>query len=68
MKKLKNKELTKYYFVTNHPNIGYALLLCFGEEKYPIRPKMYYEYFEIIDNLYNATEKNNIFYCSPKQE
>lgn len=62
--KIKQGKLTKYYFDKNYNGIGFALVLCFDEEKFPIREKCFEEYFELIGNLYNITLQGTICYTN----
>lgn len=52
--KIKNGELKSYHFEKNYKNIGFALVLCFESEKYPIREPHFEKYFDLIGNLYNT--------------
>lgn len=55
IKKLINDgKLKYYYFENNYKNIGFALVLCFDDKKYPIREEHFYEYFDLIGSLYNT--------------
>ena len=52
--KIKSGELTSYYFDSDYKNIGYALVLCFGLKKYPIREEKFSQYFELIGKYYKT--------------
>ena len=56
-KLIKSGELTSYHFDSAYKNIGFALVLCFGEKCYPIREDRFFEYFELIGEYYK-THKN----------
>lgn len=55
-------ELQKYYFDKNYKSIGFALVLCFGTKKYPVRENMFLEYFELIGQNYDTQQSNEIFF------
>lgn len=48
--RIKNGELKEYYFATNYPKIGEALVLVFNTEPFlrPIRPHRWDEYMCIL--------------------
>ena len=52
-------ELLFYYFDVNYKNIGFALVLCFKDKKYPIRENHFEEYFELIGKNYMTICKDN---------
>ncbi len=64
--KIKEGKLTCYYFDYNYKNIGLALVLCFGIEKYPIREKCFEEYFDLIGKFYTTKIYKNICYTTPQ--
>ena len=61
MQKIKNGELKYYYFEPNYKNIGFALVLCFGDKKYPVKETRFDEYFDLIGNYYVTTKAGNTF-------
>ena len=50
--RIRNGELTHWYFTANYPRIGEALVLIFRTTPYlrPIREYRWPEYQEVIDN------------------
>lgn len=67
MQKIKNGELEYYYFEPDYKNIGFALVLCFGAKKYPIRETLFDEYFELIGKFYQTEHKNDLYFTYSKQ-
>lgn len=63
--KIKNGELTSYHFDQNYPQIGFALVLCFGNKKYPVREHAFAEYFDLIGNIYSTTKCGNEYITTP---
>lgn len=61
MQKIKNEELQSYYFESNYKKIGFALVLCFKDKKYPIRENRFKEYFDLIGKLYVTKKCDNIY-------
>ncbi len=59
--KIKLGELTSYYFDSSYNKIGFCLVLCFGDKKYPIRENHFEEYFELIGKFYETKKEENIF-------
>lgn len=55
-------KLTKYYFDRSYNKIGFALVLCFDNQKFPIREKHFEEYFELIGKFYVIKQINNVCY------
>lgn len=55
-------KLKYYYFDDKYKNIGFALVLCFEDKKYPIREKRFEEYFKLIGEYYTTTKNGNICY------
>lgn len=64
--KIVNGELTSYYFQSDYKSIGFALVLCIGEKKYPIREPMFDDYFKLIGENYNIQKKDEICFTTPK--
>lgn len=60
--KIKEGKLKSYYFDKNYNLIGFALVLCFDGEKYPIREKRFEEYFELIGQLYVIKVDKDVCY------
>ena len=48
--RIKNGELTNFYFTASYPNIGKALVLVFSTEPFlrPIRPHRWGEYIDLL--------------------
>lgn len=61
MQKLKNGELRYYYFEPSYKNIGFALMLCFTDKKYPIRETHFDDYFELIGKYYITVKKGDTY-------
>lgn len=61
VQKIKNGELEYYYFEPNYKNIGFALVLCFIDKKYPIKESRFKEYFDLIGNFYITIKVGNIY-------
>jgi hypothetical protein len=59
-----NGKLTKYYFDQNYNKIGFALVLCFGDKKYPIREHKFEEYFALIGECYTTTQNGKMFFTT----
>lgn len=59
--KIKNGELEYYYFEPNYKNIGFAMVLCFANKKYPVRENRFGEYFDLIGSFYVTTKVDNIY-------
>ena len=66
--KIKDGKLSYYYFDDEYKNIGFALVLCFNNEKYPIREKRFTEYFDLIGSLYFTKVSENFYYTYFKQK
>ena len=60
-KKIRAGELTSYYFDSNYKNIGFCLVLCFDNEKFPVRENHFEEYFAEIGNFYSTQKEGDIF-------
>lgn len=55
-KKIKNKQLVKWEFVSDYKTLGYVMLLYFNDEKvYPIRKENIVIYLDFIKE--NFTDK-----------
>ena len=55
-------KLKEYYFDKNYNKIGFALVLCFSNKKYPIREKHFEEYFELIGKFYKIKQVDGVCY------
>ena len=55
-------KLQSYYFDTDYKNIGFALVLCFEDKKFPIREKHFQEYFELIGKVYKIEQIDEVCY------
>lgn len=66
--KIKEGKLTHYYFDYQYKNIGFALVLCFGDQKLPIREKHFEEYFDLIGEYYNTKQVDEFFYTHFKAD
>lgn len=64
-KNIKQGRLQSYYFDKNYKKFGYALVLCFGKKKYPIREEKFLEYFALIGQFYKTQKKGDVFYTTP---
>ncbi len=60
IQKIKYGELTSYYFDKHYNKIGFCLVLCFENKKYPIRENHFEEYFDLIGEYYNTTKSGNV--------
>lgn len=59
--KIKNGELISYYFDNNYNKIGFCLVLCFIDKKYPIRESNFDDYFNLIGEYYSTQKIDDIF-------
>ena len=57
-KLIREGNLKCYYFEKSYKNIGFALVLCFDDKKYPIREERFAEYFELIGQHYAIHQKD----------
>ena len=55
-------KLQKYYFDADYKNIGFALVLCFNDKKFPVREKRFQEYFAIIGKHYSIHQIDDVCY------
>ena len=55
-------KLKCYYFDKEYKNIGFVLVLCFDDQKFPIREKRFEEYFEIIGKFYSINQIDDVCY------
>lgn len=59
--KIRAGELTSYYFQNDYNKIGFCLVLCFVDKKYPIREYRFDEYFALIGELYKIKKMGDFF-------
>ena len=59
--RIKSGDLQYYYFSPKYKNIGFALVLCFSDKKYPIREKHFQQYFDLIGQFYITTQIDRVF-------
>lgn len=57
-KLIKDGKLKSFFFEKAYKNIGFALVLCFDDKKYPIREERFAEYFELIGKHYAILQKD----------
>lgn len=60
-KLIANGKLKSYHFEKSYGSIGFALVLCFENKKYPIREEHFAEYFDLIGKSYLTKKVGNIF-------
>ena len=65
-KMIREGKLQKYWFDKCYKNMGFCLLLNFGEKTYPIREEKFFDYFELIGDNYSITQVGAVFITSNK--